>query len=49
MQTHSNPMRVNQAWAINPPQKETTLVVRTNISLTDGNFLNWNTDSPWIS
>ncbi len=26
-----------------------TLVLKTNISFKDGNFLNWDTDSPWIS
>ena len=35
--------------AINLINMETTLVVRTNISLKEGNFLNWNTDSPWTS
>ena len=35
--------------AVNLINMETTLVVRTNISLKEGNFLNWNTDSPWTS
>lgn len=40
----SAPIRADMLINMGP-----TLVLRTNISLKDGDFLNWNTDSPWIS